>query len=167
MDDRCKFFEFKLTKIVDGDSLAGDIGQGFSDFKINQSIRLWSIDTNEIRRGRGRDAEDVQHGKMARDYLQGILELGEMYVIQTHEKESGKFGRWLITLWKGRLNVNKSLIRKHLAVKYSGGNKQELRAKHRENIARLKQLGRWESYRVGNQTNKEWLREYETGVVKS
>jgi endonuclease YncB( thermonuclease family) len=143
MDDRCKWFEFKLTKIVDGDSLTGDIGQGFSDVKMNQNIRLWSIDTNEVRRGRGRDAEDVQHGKMARDYLRELLEVGEMFVIQTHEKESGKFGRWLVTLWKGTLNVNRSLVRKYLAVAYHGQNKKEVRGEHRKNICKLKGLGRW------------------------
>ena len=142
-DDRCKFFEFKLTKIVDGDSLVGDIGQGFSDVKMKQSIRLWSIDANEVRRGRGRNADDVQHGKMARDYLREILEVGETYVIQTHEKESGKFGRWLVTLWVGTLNINKSLARKYLAVAYQGQNKKEVRAEHRKNICKLKGLGRW------------------------
>ncbi len=167
MDDRCKFFEFKLRKISDGDSLVGDLGQGFSDWKVSQKLRLMGLDTNEIRRGRGRDAEDVQHGKMARDYLRGILVVGETYVVQTHEIEAGKYGRWLITLWVGALNVNKSLIRKYLATAYHGQNKKEIMGEHRKNICKLKQLGRWESYRVGNQTNEEWLKEYKTGVVKS
>ena len=144
-DERCKYFPCRIVKVQDGDSVIVDIDQGFSDWKHDQQLRLMGIDTNETRRGGGRTLEDVHHGKLAKAYLRGLLEVGEVYVVQTHKKEKGKYGRWLATLWKGRTNVNKLMIRKHLAVAYHGQSKKEVMGEHRKCIRKLKQLDMWES----------------------
>tara|TARA_R110002020_G_scaffold2158_1_gene9942 strand:+ start:125 stop:568 length:444 start_codon:yes stop_codon:yes gene_type:complete len=143
-DDRCKFFEIRIVKVMDGDSIRADLSQGFSDWKMSQEFRLMGIDTNETRRGGGRTLEDVHHGKLAKTYLRGLLEVGEIYVVQTHKKEKGKYGRWLSTIWRGRVNVNKLMVRKHLAVEYHGQRKADVMGAHRACIRKLKELGKWE-----------------------
>ena len=56
-----------------------------------------------------------------------------MVVATEYNKEKGKYGRVIGTLWVDGVNLNHLMLEEHIAVEYSGGNKEEIAAKHLEN----------------------------------
>jgi micrococcal nuclease len=100
-----------VTKVYDGDTITVDIDLGFGIFMRKQTIRLYGIDTPEVR------GEEREAGLMSRDWLRGMI-LDHNVILKTHKDTKGKYGRWLATvhLFDG-LNVNEKLIELNLAVK--------------------------------------------------
>ena len=103
--------------VYDGDSVTVDIDLGMGVWLKHQKTRLFGIDTPEIK------GEEREAGLVARDRLRYLVQ-GYDVVIETHKDRTGKYGRWLVTLWvdtagDGELtNVNELLVEEGLAVKY-------------------------------------------------
>lgn len=90
--------------IYDGDTVRVDIDLGFDMWMRNQSVRLYGIDTPEVR------GAEKEEGLVVRDYVRGRL-LGQSAVMQTFKgDEKGKYGRWLGIIWLNGMNFNKHLI---------------------------------------------------------
>ena len=101
-------YKARCTSVYDGDSVTLDIDLGFNIVMHNQKIRLLGINTPEVR---GSDRLD---GLIARDRLRELIE-GKDIIMVSHRDKSGKYGRWLATIYTNGINVNQLLINEGLA----------------------------------------------------
>ncbi len=106
-----------ITKIYDGDTITVDIDLGFGVWLKKQKIRLYGIDTPEIR---GIEREE---GLKSKAYLKTLIKVGDEIQIQTYKDKKGKYGRWLgiIIIYdenNNMINVNENLIINGYAKKY-------------------------------------------------
>ena len=116
-----------ITAIYDADTIICDIDVFNNMWKKNEIIRLYGINAQEIRRSasKGIDADDVKVGFDHRDALIKTLGLNPdgfsrkvryhkldkpvWVVIETIKDTSGKFGRLLGIIHKGKVNVNEHM----------------------------------------------------------
>ena len=98
-------------RVYDGDTLTVTLDLGF---RVSMEItgRLDGIDTPEVR-GKARDA-----GLVSRDWLRDRLDAAMEVKIATRaqsERLQGKYGRWLVTVWCDRENMNERLVEEGLS----------------------------------------------------
>ena len=125
-------YEYNCTveRVVDGDTIDVVLDLGFSVL-YKSRVRLYAIDTPE---SRTRDKDEKARGKMAGSFLEEAIEDGEKVVIQTKLKDSrGKFGRVLGDVVVDGVNINKLMVKCHLAVAYHGQSKKDVEAEHMRN----------------------------------
>jgi len=97
-----------VTKVYDGDTITVDIDVGFHITMKNEKIRLYRINTPEVR------GAQKEQGIISRDWLrQRILEK-EITLVTVKDKK-GKYGRWLADIWIDDICVNDELVRNELA----------------------------------------------------
>lgn len=107
------FYNGIVVSVYDGDSLRAHIDLGFNMWMMNEPIRLIGIDTPEIR------GEERPQGLIARDYVRERLPEGSYIQIMTERDKSGKYGRYLGTIfYNNGINLNEELLREGLAEKY-------------------------------------------------
>jgi micrococcal nuclease len=135
-------YNYKLVKVVDGDTIDVDIDLGFGVWLRNQRIRMMGIDTPE---SRTRDLEEKKFGLLAKDKLQTLLANGK--VIKTFKDAKGKFGRILADVivyhsaedrWCGATEI---MIAQGYGVKYEGQSKEEIQEAHLANRKKLTEQG--------------------------
>ena len=107
------FYRYKaiITDVYDGDSVTADIDLGFGIWMRNQKLRLYGIDTPELR---GAEREE---GLKVRDYVTDLI-LGQEVIIESAKDKSGKYGRWLATIWIQGVNLNEKLLNEGKAKEY-------------------------------------------------
>ena len=109
------FYKAHVTYIYDGDTITCDVDCGFGLKMIKTKIRLYGIDTPELR------GEDNKIGIHVRDILREKLHDKDI-LLQTIKDKKGKYGRYLgIAHLKEDdkyININDWLIEKGYAVKY-------------------------------------------------
>lgn len=90
-------YEYKATvrRIIDGDTIVCDIDLGLEIWARDQHLRLYGIDTPEVRT---RDPVEKAAGLLAKARVEAILPPGRVVTIRTHKDKSGKYGRWLVTV---------------------------------------------------------------------
>jgi len=126
-------YNCKIVRVVDGDTVDVDIDLGFDTWKCGERIRLYGIDTPECRT---RDAEEKKYGLMAKKFVEQCLHKAGTYILTTREKD--KFGRYLgVIMLSGRTSINAALVSEHLAVPYSGQNKEDIAQQHLINREKL------------------------------
>ena len=104
------------SDVYDGDTIKLSIDLGFNSWLKQVKFRLYGINTPEVR------GEEKEEGYKSRDFLRSYLvgEHLELYV-ETYRDKTGKYGRWLATLWayysesNNWVNVNKLLVDMGLA----------------------------------------------------
>ena len=119
-----------ILRWIDGDSCEVMFQLGFS-IAVKQSIRLWGIDTSELRGG---TPELKYLGMLAKQYVEEMAPVGTEVTIVTHKK--GKFGRYLGEIYQGSdasLSLNEALKLQRLAVDYFGQSKSEVLSAHQQN----------------------------------
>tara|TARA_R100000231_G_scaffold118046_1_gene88160 strand:+ start:175 stop:597 length:423 start_codon:yes stop_codon:yes gene_type:complete len=117
----------KVERVVDGDTVDVILDLGF-DVSYSCRVRLYGIDTPE---SRTRNKDEKARGKMAGSFLKDSIEKGSKVIIQTKLKDSkGKYGRVLGEILVDGKNINKLMIKKHLAVAYYGQSKNDVEAEH-------------------------------------
>lgn len=107
----CYRYYCQVEKIYDGDTVTTaliDIGFG-QEFKT--TLRLAAINTPELR------GSSKQAGIVSRDRLIELI-LGKRVIIETERDNTGKFGRYLATIYRRRVNVNQLLLDEGLAKPY-------------------------------------------------
>ena len=120
----------KVKRVVGGDTVDVILDLGF-DVSYSCRVRLYGIDTPE---SRTRDKDEKARGKMAGAFLEEAIEDGEKVVIQTKLKDSkGKYGRVLGDVVVDGVNINKLMVKCHLAVAYHGQSKDDVEAEHLRN----------------------------------
>ena len=110
-------YKAHVTGVYDGDSITADIDLGFYMCMQNQKIRLYGINTPEIR------GEEREQGLIARDRVRELI-LDKDIILTSYKDKSGKYGRWLGTIlimdedgsWT---NVNQLLLAEGLATTYN------------------------------------------------
>jgi len=105
-----------VTKVYDGDTITVDIDLGLKTFIRGEKVRLYGIDTPEMR------GAEREQGIISRDFLREMI-LKRDIVLRTYKDKKGKYGRYLGEIFiedsKGKqININQLLIRKKLAKKY-------------------------------------------------
>ena len=106
------WYKAKCVAIYDGDTITCDIDLGFNMIMRGQKIRLYGIDTPEIR------GDEREEGLKAKHYLMHHI-LGEQIVLQTYKDRSGKYGRWLGVVHFNGVNMNEELVQQGYAERYA------------------------------------------------
>ncbi len=132
-------YEYKVNiiKIVDGDTVDVDIDLGFGMWIKDERVRMMGIDTPE---SRTRDKVEKKFGLASKERLKSLL--GKTGILKTQvnkkgEDMKGKFGRILGDFVVDGKMATEILIKEGHAVKYFGGSKEEIQAKHMKNRDRL------------------------------
>lgn len=105
-------YRAKYVRAYDGDTVTLDIDLGFETWLNNQTIRLYGIDTPEIR------GDERQEGLKSRDYVRDRLENANNIILKTYKDKKGKYGRWLAEIFVDGENLNHTLVGLGLATKY-------------------------------------------------
>ena len=113
-DINLHYYKAYVLDVYDGDTITIDINLGLGVVLAKQKIRLYGINTPEIRGG---TPEEKARGFAARDYLRAVI-LNKAIILETHKDKSGKYGRLLGTIWVDGVNVNALLIATEHAVEY-------------------------------------------------
>ena len=94
MNDFFSLYNYRadVVSIFDVDSVTLDIDLGLGIWSKGQKCRLIGIDTPEIR------GSERLNGLKARKRLCELI-LGKQVAITTHKDKTGKYGRWLVTIW--------------------------------------------------------------------
>jgi micrococcal nuclease len=77
-----------VTNVYDGDTITVDIDLGFGIWMKGQKIRLYGINTPEVR------GEEREEGLKVRDFVRGEI-LDQRIKLETIRDSKGKYGRWL------------------------------------------------------------------------
>jgi len=101
-------YKAKVVKVYDGDTITVDIDLGLDVWIHDQKIRLYGIDTPEVR-----GAEKVK-GLLVRDHLRKMI-MGKEIILETFKDKKGKYGRWLGTVWFQGVNINEHLVKQRMA----------------------------------------------------
>jgi micrococcal nuclease len=101
-----------VVGVYDGDTITVDIDLGMNTWKKNVKLRLARIDTPEIR------GEERARGIDVRDYVR-LLVLNKEIEIQTLKDKTGKYGRYLVEVFIGEINLNDHLLEQGMATEYS------------------------------------------------
>jgi micrococcal nuclease len=106
-------YEYKatVTKVYDGDTITVDFDLGFGIVLKKQTIRLFGINTPEVR---GTEKAD---GIISRDALRQRI-LGKQVIIKTSKDKKGKYGRWLGEVFVKEENINQWLLEEGYAKAY-------------------------------------------------
>jgi|TARA_R110002167_G_C12339427_1_gene621001 micrococcal nuclease len=135
-------YNFKLRKIVDGDTIDVDIDLGFGVWLKKQRIRMMGIDTPESRTS---DDEEKVYGLLAKQRLTTLL--ADAKVLKTYNDERGKYGRILGEVicyfaaedrWAGSSEI---MISEGHGVAYHGQSKDDIAEEHLANRLKLKASG--------------------------
>ena len=110
-------YRAKVKYIYDGDTWTVDIDLGFGVWLKDQKLRLFGIDTPEMR------GSEKARGTKVRDYCRKVAAShNHDIIIETFKDEKGKYGRWLANIYflDEETSVNKTLLDMGLAreVKY-------------------------------------------------
>jgi len=135
-------YNFKLRKIIDGDTIDVDIDLGFGVWLKKQRIRMMGIDTPESRTS---DDEEKVYGLLAKQRLTTLL--ADAKVLKTYNDERGKYGRILGEVicyfaaedrWAGSSEI---MISEGHGVAYHGQSKDDIAEEHLANRLKLKASG--------------------------
>ena len=135
-------YNFKLRKIIDGDTIDVDIDLGFGVWLKKQRIRMMGIDTPESRTS---DDEEKVYGLLAKQRLTTLL--ADAKVLKTYNDERGKYGRILGEVicyfaaedrWAGSSEI---MIKEGHGVAYHGQSKDDIAEEHLANRKKLTDLG--------------------------
>jgi micrococcal nuclease len=105
------FFKPISWRVYDGDTLLDlvlDLGFGI---RIKIKSRLKGINAPEVR------GSERKKGLKTKLFLGHAIEkafLSQQLLIESHLGQ-GKYGRWLITVWDGDINLNELMVEKGLA----------------------------------------------------
>ena len=100
-----------IDSIYDGDTITVTLALGFGIELKKQKIRLLGIDTPEIRGG------EREEGLKSKARLVELIE-GKEITLVTHKNKTGKYGRWLGTIYVNETNINEQLIQEGFARPY-------------------------------------------------
>jgi len=110
-------YQAKVIDVYDGDSCTILIDLGFN-ITLEEKCRLYGIDTPELR---SKNLQEKELARQARDYLKGLVMDQEVTVI-THKE--GKYGRYLVDIYRNDILVNDMLIARGFAKPYYGGKRE-------------------------------------------
>ena len=108
-----------VVRVYDGDTIWVDLDLGFNVTLNNVKIRLFGINTPEIRT---KNDLEKQAGKLLEDWVRSTI-LGKKVVLSTHKDGQSKYGDYLGTIWIDGVNLNEYIAVNKLAHRYYGNTK--------------------------------------------
>jgi micrococcal nuclease len=111
-------YRARVVRIIDGDTVDVDLDLGFGVWLKKQRLRLYGINTPEIR------GEERPEGLKAKDFVEEAIGGFEQEVlVQSFKDGKGKYGRWLADVYyRGReqpgapmVSLNRALVGHGLA----------------------------------------------------
>lgn len=111
-------YEAIILKVIDGDTIDVSIDLGFNIWLRDQRVRLYGINTPEIRT---KDLDEKQAGYRAKDRVSLLLPPGTTCTLDTLIDKKDKYGRILGTFWSPYvpdISVNELLVREGHAERY-------------------------------------------------
>ena len=138
-------YRAKILKVIDGDTVVGDIDLGFGVGLTDERVRMMGIDTPE---SRTRDKVEKKFGLASKEYVKAYLPIGSMQILKTEidksgEDKKGKFGRILgdFLVYDSKEDAQKKLteimISQGYGVAYHGQSKDDIHEAHMANRKRL------------------------------
>jgi micrococcal nuclease len=132
-------YKAKIRRVIDGDTVDVDIDLGFGIWLKDQRIRINGIDTPE---SRTRDKVEKVFGNASKEFVKKWLPVGSIQVLITTVDKSGddkrgKFGRILGDFQIEKTKLTNIMLSEGYAVRYSGGNKDDLKILHLKNRNKL------------------------------
>ena len=88
MIDYLYHYKALVVGVYDGDSITCDIDLGFGIWMRDQKLRLYGIDTPELR------GDEREEGLRVRDIVRARIH-GKDVTLRTYKDKTGKYGRWL------------------------------------------------------------------------
>ena len=108
-------FEYRafVRKVYDGDTITCDIDLGFNMIMRNQKLRLYGINTPEVR------GSSREEGLKVRDIVRSRIS-NKWIIVKTHRDKKGKYGRWLAEIFEPNVeeSLNNWLLTEGHAVEY-------------------------------------------------
>ena len=115
MKDFLYHYKMTVTKVVDGDTVYGDVDLGFNIGYRKMEFRLSGIDTPETR-GATREA-----GLISKEFVEDTIS-GKEVIIVTKKDGKEKYGRYLAEVFflvgAEWISLNKTLLDKGLAIEF-------------------------------------------------
>lgn len=114
-EPRLYFYNGVVTNIYDGDTIRANVDLGFNTWIFDMKLRLYGIDTPELR------GVERPEGLLARDFVAERIPVGTEIQIMTQKDKTGKFGRYLATIFYGgseMRNLNEELLQSGNATLY-------------------------------------------------
>lgn len=105
-------YKAECMRVVDGDTLNLRVDLGMNiDHRIR--VRLSGIDTPETY-GVKKDSEEYKAGIAAKERLEELV-MGKDLIIVTEKDKTGKYGRYIATIYVDDSNVNETLVKEGFA----------------------------------------------------
>lgn len=98
-----------VTDVYDGDTITVTIDCGFGLRMEKQKIRLYGIDTPEVR------GDEKVKGKLVRNILREKI-LNKHIILKTIKDKKGKYGRYLGIVFIDGIDINKWLVENGYAI---------------------------------------------------
>lgn len=108
-------FYARIVSVYDGDTVTAIIDLDEFDIRIKAKLRLYGINTPEIRT---KDKNEKKLGIEVKEYLKNII-LNKEVLIDIIKK--GKYGRHLALIYYKNVCINDLLVEKGYAREYWGG----------------------------------------------
>jgi endonuclease YncB( thermonuclease family) len=123
-------YNYKIVefKVHDGDTLVNcKIDFGMYRFEENVNVRLYGIDTPEVRRNKSQLFPDleVEAGKLVAELLSKFITTSYFDPVLQSVKQKSKYSSILGILYLGNVNINDLLVELKLAYPYTGGKKEK------------------------------------------
>jgi micrococcal nuclease len=110
---RLYFYNAVVSNVYDGDTIRAHIDLGFNTWIFDMKLRLYGIDTPEIR------GEERPLGLLAKEFVEERIPVGTEIQVMTQKDATGKYGRYLATIfYDGGRNLNEELIESGNAEEY-------------------------------------------------
>lgn len=100
-----------VKSVYDGDTITVDVDLGFGVVLSDRKIRLAVIDAPELR------GLDRPQGLASRNWLRSRI-LGEYVTLQTQKDATGKYGRYIGTIYLDGICINDEMIEQGMAEPY-------------------------------------------------
>lgn len=102
-------YNVTVTRVIDGDTFVGDVHHHVFAIEYtlkDQYFRLNGLNAPEVR------GEEKEKGLISKRFVEEQI-LNQTVQVEVHGKE--KYGRWLVSVFIGPVNLNQQLIHEGLA----------------------------------------------------
>ena len=110
----------RVVSVYDGDTIMVDIDEYPPILGQNISVRIFGIDTPEIK---SKNPKETERAKQVKDYVQDLLKNAKVVELRNIQKD--KYFRILAEVYVDGQSIADLLIKKGYAVPYDGGTKQD------------------------------------------
>lgn len=99
-------YPLKVSRVVDGDTVVGDIDLGFGVHLVEERVRFSDLDAWEISTQRGGvTAKEIERGKVAKSDLESVVRYGAL-TLEPVSRKRDTYGRILGKVYSGGASVS-------------------------------------------------------------